>query len=41
LRAFIIAIPQPPAKMQGLITATCQDKEEKKIDVNFYLNVHF
>jgi len=41
LRAFIIAIPQPPAKMRGLIIATRQDKEEKKIDVNFYLNVRF
>ena len=26
--------------MRGLIIATCQDKE-KKIDVNFYLNVRF
>jgi hypothetical protein len=40
LRAFIIAIPQPPTKMRGLIIAMRQDKE-KKIDVNFYLNVRF
>jgi hypothetical protein len=40
LRAFIIAIPQPLTKMQGLIIATHQNKE-KIIDVNFYLNVHF
>ena len=40
LRAFIIAIPQLPNKMRGLIIATRQDKE-KEIDVNFYLNVRF
>jgi hypothetical protein len=38
--ACIIAIPQPPTKMRGLIIAMRQD-EGKKIDVNFYLNVHF
>ena len=27
--------------MRGLIIATCQDKEEEKIDVNFYLSVRF
>jgi hypothetical protein len=36
----ILAIPQSPTKMWCLIIATCQDKE-KKIDVNFYLNVRF
>ena len=40
LRAFIIAIPQSQKKMWCLIITTCQDKE-KKIDVNFYLNVRF
>jgi hypothetical protein len=27
--------------MRGLIIATCQDKEEEKVDVNFYLSVRF
>jgi hypothetical protein len=40
LRAFIIAIPQPPTKMRGLIIATRQD-EENTIDVNCYINVRF
>jgi len=31
LHAFIIAIPQLPAKMRGLIIAMRQDKEEKKL----------
>jgi hypothetical protein len=29
LRAFIIAIPQTPTNMQGLINATGEDKENK------------
>jgi hypothetical protein len=40
LRAFIIAIHQPPTKMRGLIIATRQD-EENTIDVNLYINVRF
>jgi hypothetical protein len=34
LRAFIIAISQPPTKMRGLIILTRQD-EENTIDVFF------
>ena len=34
MRAFIIAISQPPTKMRGLIIATRQD-EENTIDVFF------
>jgi hypothetical protein len=31
LRAFIIAILQPPTKMGGLIIATRQEKEKKSM----------